>query len=87
MRVSMKDGVLTVALSKTEQKQLHAASELCVLITSMQPIPPKLTEAATVAVSSLKAVCDLSTKLEPPAPILDAIERAGSIDKPESGNG
>lgn len=87
MRVSMRDGVLTVALFKTEQKQLDAARELCVLITTMQPIPPKLTQTATLAAEALREVCHLSTKLEPPAPILDHIESAGGLDKPESGNG
>jgi hypothetical protein len=80
MRVSIKDGKLAVEITKPEEKKLSQARVVAETIGHLQPIDEKITRAATAVADSIGALVGLCAKAEPPAPILDAIEKNGAVE-------
>ena len=64
MKVSLKQGLLTVALSKPEAKKLADAIELCEQLTVLKPVDEKITSAASEAGDGLKSLVALCSTAE-----------------------
>ena len=71
MRPNLKDGLLSIAMSKPEAKKLLAAKELCEMVSHLSPIDAKLSEAIASAVSGITAICRICVKEEAPRPLID----------------
>ena len=58
MRVSLKNGALTVALTKREESQVREAIGVCGMVAQLSPLPAELVASAKSAMESLSAMLD-----------------------------
>ncbi|HUW10727.1 MAG TPA: hypothetical protein VM537_13430 [Anaerolineae bacterium] len=76
MRVSLKNDVLTVGLSKPEVKKVEDAEELCRKISILSPLDERVQGAAREAQLNLRSILGLCVKVSKPRPLLDIAEKA-----------
>lgn len=73
MKVSLRNGKLTMSLCKSEQKKLSDAELLSVTMGTLDPVDPAIKEHAQAAVGHLKALRSMCSVVEAPRPLLDTI--------------
>ena len=56
MRVALKGGVLSVIISKPEEKRLAMAAQVCEVLSTLSPADPATTEAAKAALEGLRVI-------------------------------
>lgn len=76
LKVRLKDGLLTVGLTKPQAKTLADAQDICQVIRSLKPVDDAITTGAGQACDGLTALLALCAKIEEPRPLLEAAEKA-----------